>query len=104
MITLPYPCNIQLNTSFDEDVMINSVDASTNLSAIKVLYPNPIKRKATLVYGGLSMEESLVLEQAIQGTRGVERILYEGKKYRAISYNTEYNNNVSLTLNLEQVG
>lgn len=104
MIELPLICFIEKNIKSSVDVNFVEFNVKTKLKSTHVQYPNPLKQTLQLKYVGLSKSDSKIVEDALKGTYGTERISYSNKKYKLKNYKATYNNSVvSLELELEQV-
>jgi hypothetical protein len=105
MINLPFLCNIEVPRTTSREVRILSIDTPQRLRHSLLDEPNAVvDKEKVLTYSGLNFTDSLSLENTLKGTKGIERISYEGKKYRLRKYIANYGHNlVKLTLYLEQV-
>lgn len=81
MIDLPLSDKISVNTDGTTVVDVTADERGSILYTVQSIAPNQLGKSIDIEYPLLSYEEALALEVALRGTRGAERLLWNGLRY-----------------------
>lgn len=105
MITLPLQDFIDLHTKSTMQLHVKEHSVEAGASVTVLTKPNALGEVLTITYPKVTYSNADIIERALRGTRGTERISYLSKKYVIDGYEATYTNKyVTITLTLLQVG
>jgi hypothetical protein len=79
MRNLPLPLKLQSDYAINEDLVEDMFSPGVGLAEDTSI--NFVNRELKLVYPGLTLAEALEVETEFIATRGVERLVFNGRKY-----------------------
>jgi hypothetical protein len=103
MRNLPFAGKVIKN--IDKEVSVNVVTFKANtLQNPQGISPNLLSESVSLEYPRLSLNEIAFIEEVLDSTKGAERLLWDNKRWRLDSYESNYTFPCKLTLTLIKVG
>lgn len=79
MRNLPLPLKLQINYSSEQNLVEERYSAGDTL--VEDTAVDFVNTELKLIYPSLTLEEALTVETELLATRGVERLLFNGRKY-----------------------